>query len=151
MFFYFIAPHQFHTLPCFEVDPNLFLPQMITIKMVSNKQCLEEWWNKIVKGQMSKQQEQRPVSPLCVQSNRVKWYTKCTFKQVSSNTRGKCINYIATTFPLTKNNRYFGAQSKWAASWQNQQNGMCAQWRLRSAWAHATLLVFVRRQLSLIL
>ena len=25
----------------------------------------------------------------------------------------------------------------WAASWQNQQNGMCAQWRLRSAWASA--------------
>ena len=24
---------------------------------------------------------------------------------------------------------------KWATSWQNQQNGMCAQWRLRSAWA----------------
>ena len=24
---------------------------------------------------------------------------------------------------------------KWAASWQNQQNGMCAQRRLRSAWA----------------
>ena len=23
----------------------------------------------------------------------------------------------------------------WATSWQNQQNGMCAQWRLRSAWA----------------
>ena len=26
---------------------------------------------------------------------------------------------------------------KWAASWQNQQNGMCAQQRLRSAWASA--------------
>ena len=25
----------------------------------------------------------------------------------------------------------------WATSWQNQQNGMCAQWRLRSAWACA--------------
>ena len=25
----------------------------------------------------------------------------------------------------------------WAASWQNQQNGMCALWRLRSAWAPA--------------
>ena len=25
----------------------------------------------------------------------------------------------------------------WATSWQNQQNGMCAQWRLRSAWASA--------------
>ena len=25
----------------------------------------------------------------------------------------------------------------WAASWQNQQNGMCAQPRLRSAWASA--------------
>ena len=27
--------------------------------------------------------------------------------------------------------------SVWAASWQNQQNGMCAQRRLRSAWASA--------------
>ena len=26
---------------------------------------------------------------------------------------------------------------KWATSWQNQQNGMCAQQRLRSAWASA--------------
>ena len=26
---------------------------------------------------------------------------------------------------------------KWVTSWQNQQNGMCAQWRLRSAWASA--------------
>ena len=26
---------------------------------------------------------------------------------------------------------------KWAASWQNQQNGMCAQRRLRSVWASA--------------
>ena len=25
----------------------------------------------------------------------------------------------------------------WTASWQNQQNGICAQWRLRSAWASA--------------
>ena len=25
-------------------------------------------------------------------------------------------------------------RTKWAASWQNQQNGMCAQRRLRSAW-----------------
>ena len=25
----------------------------------------------------------------------------------------------------------------WAAAWQNQQNDLCAQWRLRSAWATA--------------
>ena len=25
----------------------------------------------------------------------------------------------------------------WAAAWQNQQNELCAQWRLRSAWASA--------------
>ena len=25
----------------------------------------------------------------------------------------------------------------WVASWQNQQSGMCTQWRLRSAWASA--------------
>ena len=32
--------------------------------------------------------------------------------------------------------RFYGI---WAASWQNQQNGMCAQWRLGSAWALAQL------------
>ena len=31
----------------------------------------------------------------------------------------------------------FKNKSIWAASWQNQQNGMCAQWRLRSAWSFA--------------
>ena len=30
-----------------------------------------------------------------------------------------------------------GHSDIWAASWQNQQNGMCAQRRLRSAWASA--------------
>ena len=30
-----------------------------------------------------------------------------------------------------------GVNIIWAASWQNQQNGMCTQWRLRSAWASA--------------
>ena len=33
--------------------------------------------------------------------------------------------------------RLWDARHKWAASWQNQQNGMCAQRRLRSAWAYA--------------
>ena len=28
-----------------------------------------------------------------------------------------------------------GVFTIWAPSWQNQQNGMCTQWRLRSAWA----------------
>ena len=36
--------------------------------------------------------------------------------------------------------------SVWAASWQNQQTGMCAQGRLRSAWASPSLIrVFVVR------
>ena len=30
-----------------------------------------------------------------------------------------------------------GIKQTWAASWQNQQNGMCAQQSLRSAWASA--------------
>ena len=34
----------------------------------------------------------------------------------------------------------------WATSWQNQQNGMCAQQRLRSAWASArSIRVFAAR------
>ena len=32
---------------------------------------------------------------------------------------------------------YIQKYIKWAASWQNQQNGMCAQWILWSAWASA--------------
>ena len=32
---------------------------------------------------------------------------------------------------------YIFSDWKWAASWQNQRNGMCAQRRLRSAWASA--------------
>ena len=30
--------------------------------------------------------------------------------------------------------------NKWATSWQNQQNGMCTQWRLGSAWASPSLI-----------
>ena len=37
--------------------------------------------------------------------------------------------------PLSYN--YFEAQYKWAASWQNQQNDLRGQRRLRSAWASA--------------
>ena len=36
----------------------------------------------------------------------------------------------------TKNVKLF-LSTKWATSWQNQQNGMCTQWRLRSVWASA--------------
>ena len=32
---------------------------------------------------------------------------------------------------------HFASSIIWVASWQNQQNGMCAQRRLRSAWATA--------------
>ena len=42
---------------------------------------------------------------------------------------GKLKEREVTTFP--ENNQKF----KWAASWQNHQNGMCL--RLRSAWASA--------------
>ena len=31
------------------------------------------------------------------------------------------------------------AWHKWAPSWQNQQNGMCASWRLRSVWSESSL------------
>ena len=34
-------------------------------------------------------------------------------------------------------NAYWMRNDIWAASWQNQQNGICAQRRLRSAWASA--------------
>ena len=37
----------------------------------------------------------------------------------------------------TSNTLWFWVFPIWAASWQNQQNGMCAQRRLRSGWASA--------------
>ena len=40
--------------------------------------------------------------------------------------------YVKTTLL-----QFFGQLQKWATSWQNQQNDMCAQQRLRSAWASA--------------
>ena len=40
---------------------------------------------------------------------------------------------------LEDTNSHDGAQleEKWAGAWQNQQNDLCAQWRVRSAWASA--------------
>ena len=40
------------------------------------------------------------------------------------------------TFKWTLNFEWFKSNI-WAAAWQNQQNGLCAQRRLRSAWASA--------------
>ena len=41
------------------------------------------------------------------------------------------------------------AHTIWATSWQNQQNGMCAQRRLRSAWASAqSFCLFCREELE---
>ena len=40
-------------------------------------------------------------------------------------------------FTVFWNSKYPETHTVWAASWQNQQNGMCAQRRLRSAWASA--------------
>ena len=53
------------------------------------------------------------------------WPFVASFKQISLNSATSDIQMHR------RNNR--------AASWQNQQNGMCAQWRLRSAWASAHL------------
>ena len=48
------------------------------------------------------------------------------------------------------NNKAEGTVNIWAASWQNQQNGMCAQWRLTSAWASARSdhSLFARRKIG---
>ena len=40
-------------------------------------------------------------------------------------------------FKLTSESAFSRVNHRWAASWQNQQNGMCTQRRLRSAWASA--------------
>ena len=44
-------------------------------------------------------------------------------------------NFLFVLFPALKDIGM--CKLKWAASWRNQQSGMCAQHRLRSAWASA--------------
>ena len=44
--------------------------------------------------------------------------------------------YLDLTFVVCELYAY-SIRGKWAVSWQNQQNGMCAQRRLRSAWVSA--------------
>ena len=44
-----------------------------------------------------------------------------------------------------------GIFDNWAASWQNQQNGMCAQRRLRSAWASVAVRMMKHWTLNYIL
>ena len=39
--------------------------------------------------------------------------------------------------PREKNNKWPDFSLIWAATWQSQQNDLCTQWRLRSAWAFA--------------
>ena len=48
---------------------------------------------------------------------------------------------IKVVLMITLNNRLQpqSGEGKWAASWQNQQSGMCAQRRLRSAWPDSSL------------
>ena len=51
-----------------------------------------------------------------------------------------------TAFPILKILyviRILPIKNIWAASWQNQQNGMCAKRRLRSAWRHLPSLIKV--------
>ena len=44
---------------------------------------------------------------------------------------------VTTRLVLLINNLNADCRYIWTASWQNQQNGICAQRRLRSAWASA--------------
>ena len=63
--------------------------------------------------------------PFAIKVNILKWYTVCYF-------------FILDDYSFySKVSRYNPCSWNfiWAASWQNQQNGMCAQQRLRSAWA----------------
>ena len=49
-----------------------------------------------------------------------------------------CISKGSKCFANSRNWKYSVKESFiWAATWQNQQNDMCAQRRLRSAWASA--------------
>ena len=69
-----------------------------------------------------------------------KWRLSCeSFNQcVAQSVHILCVCYVISSLQST----WCGSSrrklsNKWAASWQNQQNGMCAQRRLRSAWASA--------------
>ena len=47
--------------------------------------------------------------------------------------------YRIDIFHWRKNHSQICGSFYWAASWQNQQNGMCTQRRLRSAWSESSL------------
>ena len=49
---------------------------------------------------------------------------------------GTC-DHLNKGFWLGELKNPFSVKDIWATAWQNQQNGLCAQWRLRSAWASA--------------
>ena len=77
-------------------------------------------WNQHIKSLQKNKKNFRPTDPNI-------------FRHVSGNTG------ISSSF-LGLNVRKFWHPwnwSNWAASWQNQQNDMCAQRRFRSAWASA--------------
>ena len=66
---------------------------------------------------------------------------------VDRRTDGRTANWTYRT--MMKQTRDNNCPLNRAASWQNQQNGMCAQRRLRSAWVSASLLSAWRKLGSL--
>ena len=65
----------------------------------------------------------------------------CTFSFLMYLYRNSCVLrrliWICTVDYCLPGTLGMKGLTKWAASWQNQQNGMCAQRRLTSAWASA--------------
>ena len=64
-------------------------------------------------------------------------FPRCTYRFISFVVPGPDCPSVAIGNENGQSYHKFKNRQLWAASWQNQQNGICAQWRLRSAWASA--------------
>ena len=75
----------------------------------------------------------KPFRHLLVNNLMVKLFPKYRFAKAANRSNMIPLNFVPAVYnlsPAINKPRFI-----WAASWQNQQNGMCAQRRLRSAWA----------------
>ena len=64
-------------------------------------------------------------------------FPRCTYHFVSFVVPGPDCPYVAIRNENGQSYHKFKNRQLWATSWQNQQNGICAKRRLRSAWASA--------------
>ena len=84
-----------------------------------------------------------PTSGLCISTNATYSNTSLGTNMSSSHVFPQNGNWYTGTggsFEIeTGSENDLDGKMIWAASWQNQRNGMCAQRRLRSAWSDSSL------------